>query len=174
MLKEIAERRSVRAYQDRKVEREKLLEVLESGRRAPSGHNFQPWIFLVIEDAETKEALIEADHQQQWMRTAPVLIAGIADLECRKEKAIRDTAIAMEHMVLEAKAQGLDTCWTGWYEQEEVKRILEIPENKYVCGILTLGYGAEKPEERSRKSLEEIVRFGKWNTSENAGLKGGE
>ena len=91
-----------------------------------------------------------------------MLVAGVADVGLRKEKAIRDTAIAMGYMVLEAKAQGLDTCWTGWYEQEDVKRILEIPEDKYVCGILTLGYGAEKPEERPRKPLEEIVRFGKW------------
>ena len=162
MIKEIAERRSVRVYQERPVEREKLLAVLESGRKAPSGHNAQPWIFLVIEDEKTKEALIEADHQQWWMRTAPVLVAGVADVGLRKEKAIRDTAIAMGYMVLEAKAQGLDTCWTGWYEQEGVKRILEIPEDKYVCGILTLGYGAEKPEERPRKPLEDIVRFGKW------------
>ena len=179
MLKQIADRRSVRKYQDRKVEREKLLEILESGRMAPSGTNAQPWIFMVIENEETKKKIVKVDHEQEWMLTAPTFIVGIADASSRLgdttglvidenspqgpvKKAIRDTAVAITNMMLEAENQGLATCWTGWYEQKAMKEAIGIPDDKYVVGVLTLGYADEQPEARPRKSMEEFVRFEKW------------
>ena len=179
MLRVIAKRRSVRKYQDREVEKAKLLQILESARLAPSGHNGQPWKFLIIEDRKTKEELAEVDHNQEWMLEAPVFIVGVAEVadrfkdqngrpadavrwEAELKKAIRDTAIAMEHMVLEAENQGLATCWTGWFDQKDVKRILGIPDDRYICGILTLGYAAETPAQKPRKTMKEIVRYGKW------------
>lgn len=56
------------------------------------------------------------------------------------KQIIRDTAIAIEHILLEAEHLGLATCWTVWFEQDAVRLILNIPEDKYVCGIITLGY----------------------------------
>ena len=55
------------------------------------------------------------------------------------------------------------SCWTGWYEQKEMKAILNIPSDKYVVGVVTLGYGAENPTPRKRKELGEIVSFEQWN-----------
>lgn len=180
MLKQIADRRSVRKYQDRKIEREKLLEILESGRMAPSGTNAQPWGFLVVENEETKMRIAAVDHNQKWMLTAPTFIVGIADASSRLgdveglvldenspqsalKKAIRDTAIAMGYMMLEAENQGLATCWTGWYDQKEMKEAAGIPDDKYVVGVLTLGYADEAPKARPRKSLDEIVKYEKWD-----------
>lgn len=179
MLKQIADRRSVRKYQDKKVEREKLLEILESGRMAPSGTNAQPWVFMVIENEETQKAIVKVDHEQEWMLTAPVFIVGIADASARLgdtedlvideespqgsvKKAIRDTAVAITNMMLEAENQGLSTCWTGWYDQKAMKEVIGIPADKYVVGVLTLGYADEKPAARPRKPMEEFVRFEKW------------
>ena len=179
MLKQIAERRSVRKYQNREVEREKLLEILESGRMTPSGTNAQPWIFMVIENEETKRAIAKVDHDQEWMLTAPTFIVGIADASSRLgdttdlildenspqgplKKAIRDTAVALGYMMLEAENQGLATCWTGWYDQKEMKKALGVPDDKYVVGVLTLGYADESPAARPRKSLDEIVKYEIW------------
>ncbi|MPN18762.1 hypothetical protein SDC9_166125 [bioreactor metagenome] len=75
---------------------------------------------------------------------------------------IRDTAIAIEHVLLEAENLGLSSCWTAWFEQKDVRPILNIPPDKYVCGILTLGYADEAPKPRPRKPLESIVRYEKW------------
>ncbi|MCP1102290.1 nitroreductase [Aequitasia blattaphilus] len=178
MLDAIKNRRSVRKYTNTPVEKEKLLEVINAARMAPSGHNMQPWTFIVIENEETKKALAFADHEQYWMEEAPVLIACVADI--RKwiggekvyvnetsdffalKRVIRDTSIAITHILLEAENQGLSTCWTGWYQQLDVRPLLDIPEDQYVVGIVALGYGAEQPEERPRKKLEEIIRYETW------------
>lgn len=179
MLKQIENRKSIRKYQNKKVEKEKLNQVLESARLAPSGSNTQPWTFIIIESEDTKEKLSIADHHQEWMMTAPVFIACVADIRCRipmdtqirltesspepeLKLIIRDTAIAIEHILLEAEHLGLASCWTAWFEQDTVRPILNIPDDKYVCGIITLGYGDETPKQRPRKKLEDMVRYEKW------------
>ncbi len=73
-----------------------------------------------------------------------------------------DAAIAISYMLLEAQHLKLGTCWTGWYEQAEMRKVLKLPEYLYVSGVITLGYADEKPELRPRKSLDEIVRYEKW------------
>ncbi len=179
MLSQIEERRSVRRYLDKGVEKEKLIQVLESARLAPSGSNTQPWTFVVVESEETRGQLSNADHRQAWMMSAPVFVVCVADVRCRLaedgdirldenspepelKQIIRDTAIAIEHLVLEAEQVGLSTCWTAWFDQDDVRPILGIPEDKYVCGIVTLGYGDETPKQRPRKALEDIVRYETW------------
>ena len=179
MLKQIENRSSIRKYQNKKVENEKLVKLLESARLAPSGSNTQPWTFIIVESEDTKEKLSIADHNQKWMMTAPIFIVCVADIRSRipmgtevrldesssepeLKQIIRDTAIAMEHILLEAEHQGLATCWTAWFEQDDVRPILNIPDDKYVCGIITLGYGEETPEQRPRKTMEEIIRYEKW------------
>lgn len=179
MLKQIEDRRSIRKYLDKKVEKEKLFQLLESARLAPSGSNTQPWTFIVVESEETKEKLCIADHNQKWMMKAPVFLVCVADICCRMDKnndirldenslepelkqIIRDTAIAMENILLEAENQGLAACLTAWFDQKDVRPVLDIPADKYVCGIITVGYGDETPKQRPRKKLEEIVRYEKW------------
>jgi nitroreductase len=79
------------------------------------------------------------------------------------KQIIRDTAIAIEHILLEAESLGLATCWTGWYEQKEMRPILNIPDDKYVCGVITIGYAAESPAQRPRRKLEDMIRYEKWS-----------
>lgn len=179
VLSQIEERRSVRRYLDKGVEKEKLIQVLESARLAPSGSNTQPWTFVVVESEDTREKLSNADHRQTWMMSAPVFVVCVADIRCRLaedvsirldehspepelKQIIRDTAIAIEHLVLAAEQVGLSTCWTAWFDQDDVRPILGIPEDKYVCGIVTLGYGDEAPKPRPRKALEDVVRYETW------------
>ena len=178
MIEAIRTRRSVRKFTGKNVEDEIVLQLLESARVAPSGHNTQPWRFIVVRSPETKRTLAKAAHGQSWMEAAPVFIVCVADVRCRIQdepglevnetsphfalkQVIRDTAIAVEHVVLEAQNLGLGTCWVGWYEQADVRPILGIPADKFVVAILPLGYPAETPGERPRKKLDEIVMFEK-------------
>ena len=62
MLEQIENRRSIRKYLNKKIEKEKVVQVLESARLAPSGSNTQPWTFIIVESEETKEKLSIADH----------------------------------------------------------------------------------------------------------------
>jgi len=179
MLEQIKSRRSIRRYLSKPVETEKLAQLFESARLAPSGSNTQPWVFVVVTDQRTKELLCAADHQQNWMLSAPIFVVCVADVGSRiahdtpavlEENSplpelkliIRDTAIAIEHILLEAENLGLASCWTAWFEQKDVRPILNIPPDKYVCGIVTLGYADEAPKPRPRKPLEAIVRYEKW------------
>ena len=178
-MKEIENRRSIRKYTDKKVEQEKLMQILESARLAPSGSNTQPWNFIIIESSEMKEKIVTVDHNQQWMMTAPVFVAVVADVRCRLESSkdvyldedsslpelkqiIRDTAAAIENMLLEAVSLGLSACWTGWYDQKDIRPVLNVPNDKFVCGVITIGYGDESPEQRPRRKLEDMIRYEKW------------
>jgi nitroreductase len=177
MLKEIETRRSIRSYTSRPVEDETVARLLEAARLAPSGSNTQPWHFIVVRSRETMEKLVHADHRQAFMLQAPVFLVCVADMKARTDREvsvreespdeelkqiIRDTAIATEHIVLEARHLGLSTCWTGWFRQDDVRPVLGIPEDKYVVCILTLGYSDATPRPVPRRSLEEIVHREKW------------
>lgn len=78
------------------------------------------------------------------------------------KQIIRDTAIAIEDIVLEAASQGLGTCWVAWFKQEEIRPILNIPTDKYVVSIITVGYSDEYPKERPRNKLEDIIHMESW------------
>ncbi len=175
IMKEIAERRSVRRYLDKDVTKEQVMEILEAGRLSLSGSNTQPWRFMVIRDKARKMPIVKADHDQQWMMEAPVFIACLADMKSRPAEydvpedttetgasnlikiVIRDTAIAVSFMILQAQHMGLNTCWTGWFDQREMRTALGISDDYYVSGILTVGYGAESPEQRPRLSMDDIL-----------------
>ncbi len=179
MLKQIQTRRSIRKYVNKPVEEEKIVQLLESARLAPSGSNTQPWHFIIVKSELNRQKLSEVSHNQNWMLSAPVFIVCVADMRSRiKEdidvsidessphqelkQIIRDTTIAIEHIVLEAENLGLGTCWVAWFTQEEIRPILNIPSDKYVVSILTVGYSDEIPSARPRKKLEEIVHKESW------------
>lgn len=179
MIKEMQTRRSVRKYIDKPVEDEKIVQLLESARIAPSGSNTQPWHFIVVKSDDTKEKIAKVSHDQKWMNTAPVHIVCVADIRSRiKDNSeldlnesspqpelkliIRDTTIAIEHIVLEAENLGLGTCWVAWFTQEDIRPILNIPSDKYVVGIIPVGYADETPSPRPRKSLEDIIHYENW------------
>ena len=111
--------------------------------------------------------------------TAPVFVAVIADISCRLspseglildensplpelKQIIRDTAAAIENMLLEAVSLELSACWTGWYDQKDMRLVLNVPDDKFVCGVITIGYGDESSAQRPRKALEEMIRYEKW------------
>ena len=83
VLKEIRDRRSTRKYLDKQVSHEDILSVLEAARLAPSGSNTQPWRFIVVTSQDTKRKIVQVDHNQEWMMSAPVFIVCVADISCR-------------------------------------------------------------------------------------------
>lgn len=178
-MKEIEERRSIRKFQEREVEPELVERLLESARLAPSGSNTQPWNFIVIRDRKIIAQAAWATHRQEWLAKAPLLLACVADGKRRFQDdvfrpvddystlpelkmMIRDSAIAMEHVSLEAVTLGLGTCWACWFEQKDIRPVLHVPEDHYVVGLIAVGYPDESPKPRPRKSMEEMVRYETW------------
>ncbi|KAB2945877.1 MAG: nitroreductase family protein [Candidatus Methanoperedens nitroreducens] len=163
----IRTRRSIRAYDPREVEEEKLVRVLESGRLSPSASNRQERRFIVIRDAVTRKALSVAARNQKFLADAPVVIAACSVekeyvMSCGQLAYPIDTAIAVDHMTLAAVEEGLGTCWIGAFDEKKVKEILNIPDEIRVVTLLPVGYPSDIPRPTPRKSLDEIVLWETW------------
>ncbi len=163
----IRKRYSVRAYQDRAVEDDKLRRVLEAARLAPSGGNRQPWKFVVVRDAQTRRKLAAACNDQTFVGQAPVVIVGVGVMPdrimgCDVPGDPVDVAIALEHIALAATAEGLGTCWIGAFKQDEVRQVVGVPDSAKVVEVMPLGYPADEPRAKKRKPLDEIVSYEKF------------
>lgn len=171
----IAQRRSIRRYLDKPVEREKIMACLEAARLAPSADNVQPWRFVVIDDPElkprfSKEVFSGIYAFSKFAAKAPVLILilvqtnllahGIGKQVQDVYYYLIDVGIAGEHIVLQAEELGLGTCWIGWFNIKKARKILNIPRKYKIVSLMSLGYFDKKPQkQKKRRSLEEIVWF---------------
>jgi nitroreductase len=176
LLDLIKQRKSVRDFLDKPVEREKIMMCLEAARLAPSESNSQPWRFIVVDDKELKNRLCDAAFGglyfiNTFCKMAPVIVAVISE----KSKFIArvggmfrgtkyyliDIGITCEHFVLEAEDLGLGTCWIGWFNERAVKSVLNIPQSKKIDILIALGYydrGKLGPE-HGREPMDKIASF---------------
>jgi len=174
-------RQSVRKYLDKPVEREKIERCLEAVRLAPSASNSQPWSFVVIDDPKLKEAVAKKTFDKlisfnRFSLQAPVLIIIISErpgflnkvAEAIKDKqfSLIDIGIAAEHFCLQATEEGLGTCMLGWFDEKGVKKLLNIPSNRRVELIITMGYPASKEiRPKKRKELNQIRSYNSYRLS---------
>lgn len=163
----ISERRSIRAYRDTPIEDEKLELVLEAARLSPSARNRQEWKFIVVKERETRKKLAIAANGKEFVAEAPVIIVACATeaeyvMSCGQLAGTVDTSIAFSFLILQAQELGLGTCWLGAYDENSVKEILGIPPHVRVIAMTPLGYAAQAPEAKPRKSREEIVSYERY------------
>lgn len=160
----ISKRRSIRKYRDIAIEEDKLDKILEAARIAPSAGNRQEWKFIVVKDDETRKMLINAANGQRFVGEAPVTVVACSTeserlMPCNQHAYPVDLSIAVSFMILEATELGLGTCWLGAFKEDEVKKILDIPEEIRVPVMFTVGYADESPGQRPRKDLNDIVCY---------------
>ena len=162
----IKRRRSIRKYNQKAVEKEKLSKVLEAARLAPSAMNRQPYAFVVTSDNKTIQKISSACNQQ-W--DAPTIITVFAfpekawTREDGEEYWKADCAAAMTNLSLQACAEGLGTCWIAAFRENEIKQILGLKSEARVVAMTPLGYPKEeKGPVTNRKSLDELVHYEKW------------
>jgi len=166
----IATRRSIHKFLDIPVEFEKVGNILDAGRYAPSAGNLQDWKFILITDEKMRNDLAKACVEQYWVATAPIMIVVCTEPEKTKrfygrsgEKfSIQNGAAVIQNMLLAAHAQGLGSCWIGAFEDEAVKRLLTIPDDVIVQGIVPLGYPDEKVPMPLRFTLENVTYIESW------------
>ncbi len=164
-------RRSVRAYQPSVIPEEVLERVLDAARIAPSGSNRQPTRLILIRDEERKRRVAELCHGQTFIATAPVVIAACGrDIQYNRGEwmgrcsVIVDVAIAVDHLTLAARAEGLGTCWIGSFDGPALKQFLGLPEDVEVVALTPLGYPQGDPfrPPEGRIPREEFVMEEKW------------
>ena len=167
VINNIMARRSIRQYQERPVEHEKLAVVVRAGINAPSGMNRQPWVIRVVEDqrliADVNEVFIQENpdqvkrdpHFKNMFRNAPNLICVCTPAQGGGEL---DAGLLGENMMLAAQSLGLGTCCLGGpvrflLSNERCRFFLErldIPEDYKLNYIIAIGYPAEQPEAKPR------------------------
>ncbi len=163
----IKHRRSVRAYRPDPVEEAKLQLVLEAARLAPSAANHQPFHLIVAHTAGRQEAL-KGLYQREWFLQAPVLILACGDPKQAWVHAngssylLVDVAIAVDHLTLAAAELGLGTCWIASFDPEVAREAFKLPRDIEPLILVPLGYPADEPQPKERKSLSELVRYEHW------------
>lgn len=162
VLEVIKKRRSVRRFRPEAVPDEALKMMAEAARLAPSAGNRQPWRFVVVKDPERKAKLAEACRMQAFIANAGAIIVALSDPKSSPRWHALDTMIAIEHMVLVAAELGLGTCWIGAFDAEEVKRIVNAPQDLNVVAVLPVGRPVEIPPSRPRKMMSEIFFFERY------------
>ena len=171
-------RESVRRYQDKKVEKDQIIRIIEACRLAPSACNSQPWKFVVVDDPAIKEKLAKTCYGKllrfnRFVSQAPVIVAlvtekptwlakiggGVKD----KNFAVIDNGIVASYFCLQAAELGLGTCMLGWFDEKKAKQLLNIPTSKRVSLLITLGYPAKENRKKIRKSLKEIFVYNSYS-----------
>jgi nitroreductase len=171
--------------EDRQVEKEKMLNLLEAARWAPSCFNEQPWRYLVFDGADpdtlerARGCLVEGN---AWARKAPVLLLSVAHEDFIRggkpnRHAQHDTGLASENLVLEAARLGLAAHQMAGYDAEGARRQFDIPERFTPMAMIAIGYPYnglldDLPEKiktreerpRERKPVGEFAFSGRWNT----------
>lgn len=167
----IISRRSVRRFDKKPVDDNFIGVMLYMATQAPSAGNTQDWHFVVVKDEEQKNKLAKASLRQGFIAEAPVVIVVCSDLEKTSMKfgkrgetlySAINAASAIQNMMLSATALGLGTCWVGAFDEEEVKTILELPDNMRPIAIIPVGYPAETPRKHERIPFEYVTSVGKY------------
>jgi nitroreductase len=160
-------RHSVRAYKKKSVEEEKLQKILEAANSAPSAGNLQGYEIAVIEDEQIKKKVAIAALEQEFVAEAAVVLVFFADPDRSARKygsrgrrlyCLQDATIAAAYAQLAAAELGIGCCWVGAFQEEELKKALNLSENLLPVAILPLGYSDEEPDIKKRRSLKDIAR----------------
>ena len=152
----------MRAYSDKPVTSDLIHRCVESARLAPSACNSQPWHFIVVTEAERRNALARCSVppggvMNTFAAQAPVIVAIVAERPSiasqigsalkKKPFYLIDIGIAAEHFCLQATELGLGTCMIGWFQENETRKLLGIPRGRRPVLLITLGYPPERAAE---------------------------
>ncbi|MBQ9625067.1 MAG: nitroreductase family protein [Clostridia bacterium] len=156
-MNEIFKRVSIRKFQDKAVEKEKIEEILKAAMAAPSAANRQPWEFYVVTDDKKKQQLAETSAYSKPAAKAPVVIVTCYNTTVMRfpEFNLVDLGAATENILLEATSLGLGSCWLAVAPDDKrmklVEEALEInPEEMHAFAMVAIGYSDEEKEQEDR------------------------
>lgn len=162
----IKNRRSTRAFTSETVSDEEVEKLIDAARWAPSAGNTQPWEFVIIRDPEIKKGIAQAALNQTFIEEAPVVTVVCAN-SSRSSRGygsrgtnlycLQDTAAATQNILLAAHALGLAACWVGAFEEEVVRKVLNVPDGVRPVVIIPVGHPSQRPKRGSRRTVSEIV-----------------
>jgi nitroreductase len=165
----IQKRLSIRRYADASIPDEHMQILFKAMQLAPSGNNRQNWEFVFVGDQDTKQRLVPAVMNQSFIKGCAYFIAAVADPTLKWHMV--DITIALTQFTLQAVELGYGTCWMGAFDEDDVKRVLEIPGDKKVVICMALGTPTGKHVQRGRKAIEEFIYLDQFGNRFKSGGK---
>ncbi len=166
---------SCRKYvKGKKIERDLILKCLESARLAPSASNSQPWKYIVVDDDDLKDKVVELLSVgpvkfNQFAKDCSAIIvvveehknfeSSIGQIALGRSFTNFDIGCSVMQFCLQATELGLATCIMGIFNEKKIKKLLKIPSNKRIVVLLAVGYPDENPSGKKRKKIDEISSF---------------
>ena len=167
-LRCIKERRSIRSFKPEPISHKVIEEILTAAINAPSSGNVQDWEFIIVKEKENKKKIAEAALGQNFISEAPVIIVVCSNLKRisyvygQRGKylySIQNTAAAIENILLSAWDKGLGSCWVGAFNEIEIKKILNLPNEIRPLAIIPIGYPKQIPPKSERRDLKEVIHY---------------
>lgn len=166
-FKEVVKNRySCKKFLDEQVSKESLEQILEAGRLAPTAKNLQEQHIYVV---QSKEYLDRIDQVTPCRYNAPTVLVVAFDTNNvftypggKRDSGVEDASIVATHLTLAAYNEGVDSCWINFFDPDQLKDVLKLPENEEILMLLDLGYGDNSsplPNHSSRKELSETVSY---------------
>lgn len=166
----VEERQSCRSYDStREIPQEKLNRIIEAARLAPSACNSQPWHFITIVNPVNRDKVADAltsMGMNKWasqatafiviVQESPNFTARLGGWIKNKHFPLIDCGIAASHITLAATAEGLGSCILGWFDEKQLRNILQIPRSKRILMVISLGYPIDEHRQHIRKPLSDI------------------
>jgi nitroreductase len=151
----IARRLSIRRYAETNIPAEHMQTLFKALQLAASGSNRQNWEFVFVSDAHLKQNLISACSNQRFVGECAYFIAAVADPGLKWHMV--DITISLTNFTLQATELGYGTCWLGAFDEDAVKRVLGVPDEKKVVVCMTFGKPAGRHVARGRKAFEDFI-----------------
>lgn len=158
----VKDRRSVRKFSVKPINKRILEEIVDCARLAPSAQNIQPWVFLVVTE---KERLAEISKTVDWGpfikdAVACVVVCGRKEVK----RHVEDCCLASENIMLAAKSLGVGSCYVAALGKdiEQARKLLEVPEDFEIVSLIPLGYFEENPEPHDKKRMGDVIRWEKF------------
>ena len=161
-------KRAVRQFQDKPLPRDVILKILDTGRRAQSSKNTQPWHFIAIQDKGTLKALSELGTYAGHLTGAALGVAVITTSPEQRFSIMFDAGQAAAYMQLAAWELGIGSCLATIYEPVEARQLLGFPEDLFIRIAISFGYPSQDdqldlpPVKGGRRSFEEVVHWERW------------
>ena len=166
-LEFLLDRRSIRRFSGKTIDKELITNILTAAMYAPSAVNKQPWHFMVIDRRNLLDQIMEIHPHAAMLRTAShaILIFGDEKLQHDDGYWIVDCGAATQNLLLAAFAQGIGSCWVGLHPREgrkaDIRRLFNLPNHIQPFALVALGY-PEEQKSRPDRFHPEKVRYNDW------------
>ena len=166
----VSGRSSVREYDGEPLDQADIDYLMSCARTAPSAGNLEAWDVIVVTDREIREALAEAAFDQKHIEEAPLILVVCSNYVRSMSRygergilyALEDATIACTYLMLAAHAKNLQSCWTGAFDDDAVREILDLPQHARPIALLAVGHGQRTGSCAERRDIGEHIHQENW------------